>query len=483
MIPRATAPALLALLCSCGSADPEITSVGPERISARGGETLTLRGSGFAEGSKVRIGGEPCAAVEVVSGEEIRCTTPLLYAGPAGVSVEVAGGETANLAGALTVLALDLRFTEAPPYALPLDTAEAIAGAALADFDGDGDPDLLTCSPAMPCRFLENGGRGSFTSSPSGKSGPRFPMGEPDTRAVVAADFDADGALDLFLGVAAGGPGQLLRNDGSGAFAAQGPLAFGVDEAPVTVAAAGDIDGDGRVDLVIAGDAGGELPVRVHLGRSAGGHLSFVPLAAAKAPTGDWAVTALALADLDGDGRVDILATTPGAADGVGLRFLRNGKSGFEDLSERLPTSAGAPAAIAAGDVNGDGAVDLVLVGAGQDRLLLNDGSGHFFDATAGALPLDASQGTSVTLVDLDRDRDLDLVIGNLGGQVRLHLNDGTGRFLDHTPLLPLHVEGTFFVAAADVDGDQDQDLLVLNASPDPARLYISVEPPSHEAP
>lgn len=484
MGPRITLfTAIATLLLGCGGGDPEITLVSPERVSARGGETLTLRGAGFAAGAAVTVGGEPATGVQVISEGEIRCTTPLLFAGPATVTVDLPEGDRASRSGALTVLPLDLRFTEAPAHSLSLDPTIPLAGAALGDFDGDGDPDLVTGAAGAPCRFLENDGRGNFTDAPKGKKGPRFPASTPDTRVVLAADFDGDGALDLFLGLGSEGPGLVYRNDGTGTFTDTGPLTLIADADPATAAAAGDIDGDGRVDLVIANDAADEVPLRVHLNREKGSSISFTPAKSTLIPPRDWAVSALALVDTDGDGALDLLLSTPGAADGVGLRLLLGGEDGFREAPERLPSSAGAPAAFAAGDVNGDGAVDLVLVGAGQDRLLLNDGSGHFFDATSSALPLDASSGTGAALVDLDRDRDLDLLIGNLGGEARLYLNDGSGRLLDHTPLLPLHADATTFLAASDVDGDADVDILVLNASPDPARLYLSVEPSPHEAP
>ncbi len=163
--------------------------------------------------------------------------------------------------------------------------------------------------------------------------------------------------------------------------------------------------------------------------------------------------------------------------------MLLNDGGLFDEASGGLPAGPkGAITALAVGDVNGDGAADILTIGAGQDRLLVNDGAGHFFDATTGSMPLDASKGTSAALVDLDRDRDLDLVIGNNGATTRLYLNDGKGRFADHTPLLPIRADETIWVGVANVDGDADSDLLVLNAAPGPARLYLSVEPLADDA-
>lgn len=465
-------------LLGCGSEEETVTltSVLPAEVSARGGQSITLRGSGFGKGTTVQLGDEPMKDVDVVSAQEIHVTLPPLFAGSVPVSVETAAGKTAALSGGLSVLALDLAFREAPPHAFSTDPAAPVAAAALGDFDGDGDPDLVTCAAAVPCRLLRNDGRGNFIDSPESKSGPRFPDGMPDTRALAAADFDGDGALDLFLGVGAEGPGVVYRNDGAASFS--DALTLNTDADPVTVAIAGDVDGDGKPDLLIANDTADSIPLRVHLNRSTRSKIAFELAEDGMIPERDWIVSAMTLADVDGDGAPDLLLSTPGAADGIGARLLLGGKTGFHEALNRLPSAVmGDVRAFAVGDVNGDGAPDIIAVGSGRDRLFLNDGSGHFFDATAGALPLDASPGTSVALVDLDRDRDLDLVIGNAGAETRLYLNDGTGRFFDHTPLLPIRSDATVWVGAADVDGDADEDILILNGGAGPSRLYLSVEP------
>jgi hypothetical protein len=470
------------LLAACHGREVELTSVSPREISARGGETLTLRGSGFGEGAAVRLGGERVKTVKVVSEEEIQLSTPPLYAGPLTVAVETVDGQSAELK--VDVQPLDLRFSEAPPFALSWDLETPISAVALGDFDRDGDPDLVTCAAGASCRLLRNDGRGNFADTPEGKSGPRFPAAMLDTRVITAADFDGDGALDLFLGLGSEGPGAVYRNNGAATFTDAGPDTFAALVDPVTAVAAGDLDGDGRPDLVIADGTADTVPLRVYLNRSKGGAIAFSLAESWSIPERDWIVSAMTLVDVDGDGALDLVLATPSASDGVGLRLLLHHGKGFEDATARLPSGiAGEIAAIAAGDVNGDGAPDLVAVGAGQDRLLLNDGSGHFFDATLASMPLDAAPGTSVALVDLNRDRHPDLVIGNAGAETRLYLNDGTGRFLDHTPLLPIQADQTLWVAATNVDGDADEDLLILNSPPAAPRLYLSVEPSSHDAP
>lgn len=447
---------------------------------------MTLMGSGFTAGTTVLLGGEPVEAPELISPRELRFKAPALFAGPARLAVGGASGAVSELADSVTVLPLDLRFVEAPPLSLPT-LADADAGAevkitcaAQGDFDHDGDLDVITCAAGAPCHLLENDGRGNFTDSPQSDGGARFPAGTPDSRALVAADFDGDGDLDLFLGVGENGPGIIEQNSGAGTFTDAGIDALPADLDALSAIAVGDLDGDGSPDLVIGNSTPDSTPLRVYLNTTDGGSIQFTPALDGTIPEADWIVSAMALVDVDGDHDLDLVVATPGASDGIAVRLLMHDGDAFTEIPGGLPAGAGVGdtiAAFAVGDVNGDGAVDLVLTGTGQDRLLINDGSGHFFDATGSGMPLDASNGTSVALVDLDRDRDLDLVIGNGGGETRLYLNNGSGRFLDHTPLLPIRAESTVWVGVASVDSDADSDILVLNAAPDPSRLYLSVEP------
>jgi hypothetical protein len=502
---RARSAATLALLgaalasCSSHGGDLTLTTVSPAQISARGGAPMTLQGTGFADGAEVRLGDVPVSALKVASASELTFTAPPLFAGAVDVKVSTADGRSAELANGVEVLRLDLRFVEAPPYALPsapggdggapdggasdggapdVGSPGTVTGAALADFDGDGHPDLITCAAGEACRFLANDGQGNFTDQPG-----HFPAATPDTRALLAADFDGDGDLDLFLGVGTGGPGVVYQNQGQGIFVDVGPGALPAGAGSFSAAAAGDLDGDGLPDLVIGGASADGTPLRVYVNAGKSDPLHFTAAAGA-APAADWVVSAIALADFDGDGSLDVLVATTSPEEGIALRLLHNDGGALHEVDAGLPAHLpGAIRALAAGDVSGDGAADLVVSGDGQDRLFLNDGTGHFFDATVASMPLDDSPGTSIALVDLDRDRHLDLVIGNDRAQTRLYLNDGAGHFSDHTPLLPIVADPTVWVGVADVNGDSASDVLVINATPTPANLYLSVEPLPNDTP
>ncbi len=333
----------------------------------------------------------------------------------------------------------------------------------------------MTCHVGELCKIVLNDGTGNFTDPDATRDAlKRAPGALMPTSAVVAADFDGDGDQDLFVGFASGSLGAFEVNDGH-AKLSQVPLVTKSGFDPVSAVAAGDLDGDGKTDLVLANTVAAGAPIRVLFNRTSGTQISFVDAALGAVPTGNWAVTGLALGDVDGDGHTDILMVTPGASDGRGMHLFLGHGATFEASALEAAT-ANAPTTVAIADLTGDGFADILAAGAGQDRLLVNDGTGHFFDATTESMPLDDSIATSIAIVDLDRDRHPDLLIGNSGAVTRLYINDGTGHFKDESPRLSLDSQKVITLIPADVDGDGAPDVLVFGQDTI-VRLFLSVEP------
>jgi hypothetical protein len=196
--------------------------------------------------------------------------------------------------------------------------------------------------------------------------------------------------------------------------------------------------------------------------------------------TADW-TNKVELADINNDGRVDILFANGGLYDAPGTPvmsrvFINTGSDPlFEDATESVfGTTTMLARVIKVRDVNADMLPD-IFVGTTfqtQSHLFLQSPTGEFTDATANHLPqLDASFGDA-EFGDVDQDGDLDLVLAdwgesspmeNAGGRTMLWLNDGNGQFIDVTAdqMPEVLVRFSWEMELLDVDNDYDLDIAV----------------------
>lgn len=233
---------------------------------------------------------------------------------------------------------------------------------------------------------------------------------------VIAADFDGDGKTDVAIleSKASVHPGgvNILQNDGKGNLTDQG-LAGQFDDAARGQFLAADFNGDGRLDLAV--NQQGIIAILIGLLRANEGTsntIIFAEQQTTQLPFNH--VRNIAVADFDGDGSVDVAA---GLADGSVRLAVEGDGSVFKDAGpiSRFPGSV----YVAAGDVNGDGVADLVMMGDGSVRTALGSKSG-LLPAVQSQLRILPYIEQDSFLADVNHDGQLDLVFINPHGQARL---------------------------------------------------------------
>jgi Bacterial Ig-like domain (group 3)/FG-GAP-like repeat len=355
---------------------------------------------------------------------------------------------------------------------------------AVADVNGDGKPDLLVANYCVASTNCLNGLIGVLLGNGDGTFQPAVTYSSGGFHAVslVVADVNGDGKPDLLVAnncfshknCVSGGVGVLLGN-GDGTFrSAVEYETGGFGAASVAVA---DVNRDGKPDLIVA-----DWCVAVHscdhgmvgvlLGKGDGTFQAAVTYNSA----GNYAL-AVAVADVNGDGKPDVVVANcasasggscGGGGDGVVGVLLGNGDGTFQPAATY--DSGGATAnSIAIADVSGDGKPDLLVMNfdSGNVGVLLGNGDGTFQPAVAygGA---DAFGQPSVAVLDVNGDGKPDLLVvdfcinSNCDGGIGVFLGNSDGTFQPES----VYGSGGYYASAlavADVNGDGKPDLVAAN--------------------
>jgi hypothetical protein len=310
----------------------------------------------------------------------------------------VPGGHTL-----LVLLGDGQRFSPAPgsPYEI-----EGGSESALADVNNDGHLDLaLADHDSYDVTILLGDGTGRFSPAP-GSPFPARRGTHPHTHGLAVGDFNNDGNPDIVTANNADGDVALLLGDGMGRFAPapRSPFPCGPSPYPVAI---GDVDGDHNLEVLVPNSVPSEARVRTLTVLKGDGNGGLAPAPYSPVAVGGGAFFA-AVGDADADGMLDAVVThnnDDGAT--ILLSDARRGLAPAPASPMKLGHNCWGAALV---DMDGDGKVDLVAAGGDAVRVFLGDGRGAFTPAPGS--PFTTGKGTwRFSVADFNADGKPDVVV------------------------------------------------------------------------
>ncbi|HXW54610.1 MAG TPA: VCBS repeat-containing protein [Candidatus Cybelea sp.] len=442
------------------------------------GLALTVNGAGFVSGAAVNFNGTALTTT-FVSSTQLTANVPaseIASAGTASVTVvnPAPGGGASNVvyfpvatpeaAVTLSNVSGSPMQTD-PPSAFPVSIA-------VADFNGDGKPDLAVTNqnPGTITIFLGTGqADGTFTepaSSPITLQTVPFSAGLPQNPGLtLVGDFNNSGNPGLAVLQASADNVAILFGNGNGSFTQSTATAY-TQGCPSGLAAA-DFIGNGNVDLVVTNSCGAALAFLLGYGDGA---FTYEP---ASPPAMDGGC--LVGGDFNGDGKLDLACALydEGSATTFVYVLLGNGDGTFTQVPGSPITITGViGGALIAGDFNGDGKLDLGMTTGpslnegstpGAVYIFLGNGDGTFTPASGSPIAVGIEPGP-IAMADFNGDGKVDLAIGNvMSNNVTLLLGNGDGTFTEATGSPFAVGRGPGALAVADFIGSGRLGLAVVN--------------------
>jgi hypothetical protein len=342
-----------------------------------------------------------------------------------------------TLCALLTIASSAFAISFLPPSSIPLGNSTNFAHAVKsADLNHDGLRDIVVVDWVSNVLDV-------ILAAPGGGFTPvvRIPSASAPY-SVTLADLNGDTHLDAITGNRAGSSVSVFLGDGSGGFLPRTDYAV---PALVSIAAVGDMNGDGQLDVVAAAD------LRICLLAGDGtGHLAAPVSTILGGSLSDGQVWGLALGDLDQDGDLDVVTNYNGPL----VELLNSGTGTFtrRDFGSSIGSRA-----LAIADITGDGRADVIATSEFNGGLIVFNGDGSGGLVQGPVIP--TGEGPwSLGVSDLDGDGDLDVVTPNIGSNT-LSILLGAGGVLGAPTTLPTTLN-PISVEVVDMNGDGAPDVV-----------------------
>ena len=335
-------------------------------------------------------------------------------------------------------------------FAAPLMTGVSVSipfsvaafSVAAGDFNGDGLPDVAVLGDGGLVVFLGKGD-GTFQQSAA------FVLEPQQSVAAVIADLNGDGKIDLAVPDGVSDGVSVAFGNGDGTFQVAKivptPAPFSIPPSGALFALTADLNGDGKLDLVVAGGNRGNGNLGVLLGTGDG---SF------QAPLNTLVASGLhsfsgpvAVGDLNQDGKPDLVVAFPDPG-AIGI-LIGNGDGTFQPLAQY----AAGVVSVGIGDFNGDGKPDVIAAdGQGNLSLLIANGDGTF--GFAKTIPTGNANAGFLAVGDFNNDGKLDVAMA--GTNVAILLGNGDGTFQQSTNSAIAGLPSNIAVGDFNHDGNLD---------------------------
>ncbi|MEN9684459.1 MAG: hypothetical protein RLZZ28_245, partial [Bacteroidota bacterium] len=471
-------------------AQPTLSSFSP--TSGIIGTTVNISGTGFntTTTNNIVFFGATRATVSAASANSLTVTVPagatnrlitVLNTGT-GLSAVSSKPFLVTFAGAtisLTSLASNVNYTATTN---PFSTA-------IADLDGDGKADIIVGSNSTTISIYRNTGTAGSITAASFSAKLDLTAGNATERAIAVGDVDGDGKPDLVTTNYNDNNISVFKNtstSGNISFASKVDFDAGILSYLYGIAI-GDLDGDGKPDIVVS-QGGTANVVSVYRNTATTGSISSSSFAAKSVLSSSISnPKSVVLRDVDGDGKLDIITANNNLSGTVTI--LRNtSSSGSISVAAKVDLSAASyPFSLAVDDLDGDGKPDIAVGNdnsSGPVSIFRNTSSSGSVSFASKVDFTSGNRALSIDIGDIDGDGKPDMAVGNYGSNtLSVFKNTATsgsitsGSFAAKVDYTT--ASGPEAVAIGDLDGDNVNDIAVANWTAGSVSVFRNIAIPT----